>query len=321
MIEEGGLGDDIEHRLARRHRQRIAAKRAAVRADHHALRRALGGEAGADREAAADALGDRHDVGGEAIMFVREELAGARDAALDLVEDQQRAGFVGERAQAGQEFVARGADAALALDRFEQEAADVRTHGSAHRRQIAEGEHGEAIEQRGEPVAQLGLIGGADRAERAAVEGVAEGDDAEALGMAVRVVEAAARLDRAFERFGTRVGEEDGVGEGKADEALGEAGLCGHLIQVAGVHQRARLARDGRDQMRVSVAEAIGGDARREIEPAAAVRVEQIRALAAHRRDFGTGIDGHEGGDRHGACSQRKRAAREGPPDEADVAR
>ena len=57
--EEFVIGDDVEHRLAGGHGERVAAIGRAVGADHHARRRLLGGEAGAEREAAADALGRR----------------------------------------------------------------------------------------------------------------------------------------------------------------------------------------------------------------------------------------------------------------------
>ena len=68
-------------------------------------RRLLGGQAGAQREAAADALGDRHDVGRDAGPFMGEELAGAADAALHFVEHQQQAMLVAELAQGAQEFM------------------------------------------------------------------------------------------------------------------------------------------------------------------------------------------------------------------------
>ena len=55
--EEFVIGDDVEHRLPGGHRQRIAAIGRAVGADDHPARRFLGREAGAQREAAADALG------------------------------------------------------------------------------------------------------------------------------------------------------------------------------------------------------------------------------------------------------------------------
>ena len=52
----------VEHRIAGRHRERIAAEGRAVRAGGHALGGFAGGQERADREAAAERLGERHDV-------------------------------------------------------------------------------------------------------------------------------------------------------------------------------------------------------------------------------------------------------------------
>ncbi len=92
----------VEHRVADRHRQRIAAEGRAVDADGQAARRVCGRQACAHREAAADALGDRHDVGRRAGMLIGEQFAGAADAGLDLVVDQQQAARVAQRSQAPQ---------------------------------------------------------------------------------------------------------------------------------------------------------------------------------------------------------------------------
>ena len=81
VLEEARLQHGLEHGIADRHGQRIAAEGRAVRAGHHALGRLLGGEHGAERKAAADALGDRHHVGRDARPLVREQLAGAAHAA------------------------------------------------------------------------------------------------------------------------------------------------------------------------------------------------------------------------------------------------
>ena len=51
-------------------------------------------DARADRQAAAEALGERHHVGGDALGLVGEPRAGAADARLDLVEHEQRARVV-----------------------------------------------------------------------------------------------------------------------------------------------------------------------------------------------------------------------------------
>src|SRR3546814_10331695 len=67
------LKDHVEHRLPRRHRQRIAAIGRAVGAEHHAARRLFGREARAQRKAAADAFRARHDVGAKTILFMRSE--------------------------------------------------------------------------------------------------------------------------------------------------------------------------------------------------------------------------------------------------------
>ena len=89
-IEEAGREHHIEHRIAGRHRQRIAAEGRAVGAGRHALRRFGGGEAGAERKSAAERLGERHDVRLDAGRLIGEQLAGAADAGLHLVEDQQQ---------------------------------------------------------------------------------------------------------------------------------------------------------------------------------------------------------------------------------------
>ena len=125
-FEEARLEHGVEHRAADRHRQRIAAEGRSVRAGRHALRRLLGGEQAAEREAAADALGDRHDVGRDAGPLMREQLAGAADAGLHLVEDQQQAVLVAQRPQPPQELGRRDIDAALALHRLDHDAGGLR---------------------------------------------------------------------------------------------------------------------------------------------------------------------------------------------------
>ncbi len=99
MVEEAGLQHDIEHGIRRGDRQRIAAEGRAVRAGRHAFGRFRRGEARADREAAAERLGQRHHIRRHADALIGEQLAGAAHAGLHFVEDQQEAVLVAEFAQ------------------------------------------------------------------------------------------------------------------------------------------------------------------------------------------------------------------------------
>ncbi len=88
--EEAVLQDHVEHRVPHRHGQRVAAEGGAVGADRHALGGLGRGEAGAQGKAAADALGNGHDVGRDVRPFVGEQLARAPDACLDFVHDEKQ---------------------------------------------------------------------------------------------------------------------------------------------------------------------------------------------------------------------------------------
>ena len=153
---------------------------------------------GAHREAAADALGDRHDVGRDARPFIGEELAGAADAALHFVEDQEQAVLVAEFAQPLQRLRREAADAALALHGLEQDRRGLGSDQLLGGVDVVEGDLVEAVDLGAETFEIFRLAAGRDRRQRAAVEGAFEGDGAEALRMAVDIVIAARRLDGAL---------------------------------------------------------------------------------------------------------------------------
>ena len=147
------------------------------------------GQQRAAGDAAAEALGQRHDVGRDAEVLVGEPLAGAAAAGLHLVEDQQQLVLVGQLAQAGEEAGGRNADAAFALDRLDQDGGrlvvDQRDDGA----EVAERGVAEAGQQRADALVVLGLGRGGDGAVGAAVEAALEGDDL----VAVRAACAAGR--------------------------------------------------------------------------------------------------------------------------------
>ena len=101
VLQQLWLGQLVERGKADRHRQRVAAVGRAVRAHGHAPCGFGGRKAGADREAAAQRLGDTHDVRRCVLRpLIGEQPAGAAKSALDLVVDQQHAVLVAQRAQA-----------------------------------------------------------------------------------------------------------------------------------------------------------------------------------------------------------------------------
>ena len=95
--EQALVLDDADDGERRRGGHRVAAEGGAVLAGAEQRRGVLAqGHRGADREAAAQALGEGDDVGHDAAADVRQVVrhpgAGAAHAGLDLVEDEQRPG-------------------------------------------------------------------------------------------------------------------------------------------------------------------------------------------------------------------------------------
>ncbi|CDX50950.1 hypothetical protein MPL3365_130224 [Mesorhizobium plurifarium] len=266
VLEETVGQHHVEHGVADRHRQRIAAEGGAVHAGGHAGRRLVRGEAGAHREAAADALGDRHQVGRDAGPLMREQFSGAADAALDLVEDQKQAVLVAQLAQPLQGLRRHRADAALALHRLDQDCRGLRRDRLFGRVDVVECDLVEALDLRAEAFEIFVLAAGGDRRERAAVEGALESDDAETLRVTLDELVAPGRLDGAFQRLGARIGEEHLVGESRLDQPLAQPALFRDFVEIGDVPEVGGLLGERRDQMRMAVAERIHRDAAREVK-------------------------------------------------------
>ena len=122
--DEVGPLDLGEDRTGDRGAEGVAAERRAVGAGVEELARGAEGDERADREAAADALGDRDRVGGDALVLEGEPLPRAPGAGLDLVDDQQRAVPLGDFARRAEEPLGQREHPGLALDGLDEERGD-----------------------------------------------------------------------------------------------------------------------------------------------------------------------------------------------------
>ena len=263
-------------------------------AGNHRRRQILPREASADGEAVPERLGDRHDVGHHACPLVGEEAPCATHAALHLVEDEHQPCLVGEGAQVLKERVGRRMDAALALDRLDQQRRCLVADGRAGRVEIIEIDLVEGIDHRLEALEVLGLSARRDGRERPPVEGVAEGDHAVAFGRAAAGLIDARELDRALHRLRTGIAEEHTVGEGRGCKPLGEARLRRNMIEVRDVPEFLALGFQRGDHVRMRVAQAGHADAAAEVQVALAVGRIEIRPLAPLEGEVEAAIVGHQ---------------------------
>src|SRR5690606_32045843 len=268
----------------------VAAERRAVLAPAEQRRGALAvRDHRAHGEAAAEALGERDDVGHDLAadlgLLVREPRAGAPDAGLHLVEHEQRAVPGGEVARGDEVARREGAHARLALHGLDDERGDLAAlgHGRGRERLLERGDVVERDEldparERLERLAVRGLRRQRERPHGPAVEAALEREDA-------RASRAARHLERRLVGLRARVREEHARALGclgEREQALGERDLRRGAEEVRDVAERAELGRDRGRERRVRVAERVHRDAREEVEVPLPVGVPHVRALAAH---------------------------------------
>ncbi len=286
MFEESLRQHDVEHGVADGHPERIAAESRAVRAHGHAFGRFRRRQTRAHRITGADTLRDRHDVRRHVRPFMGKKLARAADTRLDLVEDEKHAVLVADAAQAAQEFVRHGTDAAFALDRFNQDRRGLLGDGTFDLFQIEMLHLIKTFDLGTETFEIFFLAPGSDGRQRAAVEGAFEGNDVEALRAAGHILIAPRHLDRAFHRLGAGVREEHRVGKGRLNEAARQRFLARHAVEVRGVPEFSGLFRQCTDEFRMGMAERVDGDAGAKIEVSLAVLRKEIRSFAADEGDI-----------------------------------
>ena len=219
-----------------------------------------------------------------------EEAAGAADARLHLVEDEQQAVFVAEPAQLLHEVLRHGAKPPLALHGLDEDRRRLLGDRVPDGRNVAEGQLQEARGLGAEALDVFLLPAGRDGGDGAAVESALEGEDVVLAGVTLGKVVAPGRLDRAFQRLGARIGEEHLVGEGRLRQPAAEAFLAGDLVEVRQVPDLLGLVLQRGDEMGMGVAQRIDGDAGGEIEISLAILGDEPHALPAREPERCTHI-------------------------------
>lgn len=291
ILAEVMLLDVVEHGEAGRRRDGVAAERrgARTRIGVGNLRRR---DEGRDWRAVAERLGHCHDVRRHAEVLDGKQLARAREARLDLVDDEQRAMRRKDLLDALEVALRRHDDARIALDRLRDERArmtgrrgldDVLDHvraGEVTRLAILAERAAVTVRIRCEVDAAYRLRVRAPHLDaryahaelRAAVQAIAQGDDL-----------AAARVDggeqqRALRRLRARRAEERFLQLARRDlrELLREVHEILRQVDVADVLQRADLLLDLLRDLRVAVAAVHDRHPREAVEVLAPLTVVEV---------------------------------------------
>lgn len=120
-LDEVLFADDFERADGDRAAERVAAVRGAVGAGLDGQHDVLTPQHARDGiHAAGDGFAEEDEVGFDAAPFVAEEFAGAGDAGLDLVADEEDVVFVAEGAGFGEVAFRGDDDAGFALDGLDE---------------------------------------------------------------------------------------------------------------------------------------------------------------------------------------------------------
>ena len=230
-------------------------------------------------EAAGERLRDYQDVRLHARVLEREELAGATQSGLHLVENEERA-VTGARPLRRKQVIVVSDEDPLALDRLEHEGGDVTLLELAiEGREITTGDRVAAGDERIEAVAEMMIAVQRQRAVCQTVKSVITVEDPWTPRGAVRV------LDRGLDAFGSGAREVDRV-EARRDlllqllrEQSGEQRRI-HLDEGRrlGLHELAESLTHHR-MIASDVEDAVAGE---HVQVALAGAVEEVRALRAH---------------------------------------
>ncbi len=290
-LDQPLVADDVEHRQTRSRADRALLMRVMAEGRlRHAIEPRVGHDRRHGHDAAAEPLAENQDVRDGAGLFAREHRAGPREAARDLVEDQERAVTRAAVAYPRPEARRRRLDGGPA-HRLGHQRRDIALHGQRIVDEVGEALEGPVLAEetrremqrrqmfaarhhRPEIAPEQGLPADPDRVEVGAVEGIPHRQ---------RLVPAR-RVARELQRHA------DGGGPARREQHFGKVARCrlaepfgqrdGGAVGVAAraEGQTVDLGLDGRDDARVAVAELVDAVAV-EIEDAAPLDIDERGAL------------------------------------------
>src|SRR5208337_1669397 len=253
--------------------QRIASESAAVVTGMEHAQNLLGREHCRDRiKAAGKRFADDDGVRPDAFMHVGEQLAGAAEARLDLVGNQEHAILLADGRCFFQESGGRNHNAGFSLNGLDQERTGVWSNRAAQRSRVAVGNNLEPRRERAEAVAVLLVGREADNGYRASVEIVGARND---LGLIVRnaldlVPPLAGGLDRGLHSFRSGVHGQRHIEAGKLMQLLEEQRQLVVTESARSERDFVRLLHQGVQDLGMAVALVHGG-----------IRCEAIQILFA----------------------------------------
>lgn len=254
-LGEGGEGDGGS--------EGVTSEGAAVVAGDEDFHDVVFADGGADgEESSAEGFTDGHDVGfGVGFLHPGEFFAGAVEADLDFVPDEEGLGLVAEFADLGHPSGGGEEDSSLGLDGFGEDGDGIGGDGVAEGLDVAEGDGDESGGERPEVLFISGFGGESDDSGGASVEVVFEDDD---FGLVFGdvfdgVAPFSGEFDGGLDGFGAGVHGADAVGFAEFGEGVEEESDFGVDEGAAGDGDMVELVSEGLDDVGGEVSVGDGG--------------------------------------------------------------
>ena len=246
----------------------------------------VGGQHGADREAAAQRFGAGQNIRGHAVVHIGEQRSGTPHTTLYFIKDEQRLVLIAQLAQSLQESRRGRRHAAFALNRLHHHRAGVVIHHRFYRLQIVEGNMDNIRRFWAETIGILRLTADGNGKQGAAMKGIMESDDFGFIRAMAGHRIVTRQLKGRFIGFGAGVHKHHALGEGSLDKFTSQTQRRLIGKDVAGVPQRFALLMQRRHQRRMAMAKRRHRDTAGEIDILFPLLIPDAAAFPLHRDEF-----------------------------------